>query len=69
MPRYRFTNVEMDTLMRPNTQINFHIIDAARYLIRPPVVILGKEIGGLNFQTDLKHDPSRNDLLRGKLAI
>jgi hypothetical protein len=59
----------MDILMRQNTQINFHIIDAAKYFIRRTAVILGKEIGGLDFQTDLKHDPSRNDLLRGNLAL
>jgi hypothetical protein len=69
MPRYRFTNEEMDILMQPNAQINSYIIDAASYLIRRTAVNLGKEIGGLNFQTDLKHDPSQNDFLRGKLAI
>jgi hypothetical protein len=69
IPRYKFTNKEMDILMQPSAQINSYIIDAASYLIRRTAVNLAKEIGGLNFQTDLKHDPSCNDFLRGKLAI
>jgi hypothetical protein len=55
--------------MQPNAQINSNIIDAASYPIRRTAINLGKEIGKLNFQTDLKHDPSHNDFLRGKLAI
>jgi hypothetical protein len=68
-PRYGFTNEEMDILMQPKTQINSYIIDAASYLIGRTAVILGKEIGGLNFHTDLKHGPSCNGFLRGMLTI